>query len=70
LHTKTVSVPAKAGSVYHGLRRPHLQSYLDEFVFRFNRRHTPHAAFRTILRIASAIKPVPYNMLIAPASCA
>jgi hypothetical protein len=24
--------------VYHGLRRKHLQSYLDEFVFRFNRR--------------------------------
>jgi ISXO2-like transposase domain len=23
--------------VYHGLRRKHLQSYLDEFVFRFNR---------------------------------
>ena len=23
--------------VYHGLRRQHLQSYLDEFVFRFNR---------------------------------
>jgi hypothetical protein len=26
--------------VYHGLRRKHLQSYLDEFVFRFNRRRT------------------------------
>ena len=31
--------------VYHGLRRNHLQSYLDEFVFRFNRRRTRHAAF-------------------------
>src|SRR3954454_1176316 len=26
--------------VYHGLRRQHLQAYLDEFVFRFNRRRT------------------------------
>ena len=26
--------------VYHGLRRKHLQGYLDEFVFRFNRRRT------------------------------
>ena len=26
--------------VYHGLRRKHLQAYLDEFVFRFNRRRT------------------------------
>ena len=24
--------------VYHGLRRRHLQAYLDEFAFRFNRR--------------------------------
>ena len=29
-----------AFGVYHGLRRKHLQSYLDEFVFRFNRRRT------------------------------
>ena len=27
--------------VYHGLRPQHLQAYLDEFVFRFNRRRTP-----------------------------
>ncbi|MFZ1413902.1 MAG: IS1595 family transposase [Defluviicoccus sp.] len=51
--------------VYHGLRRPHLQSYLDEFVFRFNRRRTPHAAFKTLLGIAVTIQPVTYNMLIA-----
>ena len=52
--------------VYHGLRRKHLQSYLDEFVFRFNRRATPHAAFRTLLGIGTAIKPVTYSMLISP----
>lgn len=52
--------------VYHGLRRKHLQSYLDEFVFRFNRRATPHAAFRTLLGIGTAIKPATYNMLISP----
>jgi len=52
--------------VYHGLRRMHLQSYLDEFVFRFNRRATPHAAFRTLLGIGIAIKPATYNMLISP----
>ncbi len=33
--------------VYHGLRSKHLQSYLDEFVFRFNRRRTRHAAFNS-----------------------
>ena len=39
--------------VYHGLRRKYLQSYLDEFVFRFNRRRTRHAAFRSLLGIAA-----------------
>ena len=43
--------------VYHGLRRKHLQSYLDEFVFRFNRRRTRHAAFRSLLGIAAATHP-------------
>jgi transposase-like protein len=51
--------------VYHGLRRKHLQAYLDEFVFRFNRRRSPHAAFRAILNIATVIPPVTYNRLIA-----
>ena len=39
--------------VYHGLRRNHLQSYLDEFTFRFNRRRTRHAAFRSLLGIGT-----------------
>ncbi len=52
--------------VYHGLRPKHLQSYLDEFVFRFNRRHTRHAAFQSLLGIGLRTKPVTYKMLIAP----
>jgi hypothetical protein len=56
--------------VYHGLRRKHLQSYLDEFAFRFNRRRTRHAAFRSLLTIAVAIKPTTYKMLIQPEATA
>ena len=52
--------------VYHGLRRRHLQSYLDEFVFRFNRRRTRHAAFRSLLGIAADHPPLTYQMLISP----
>jgi len=52
--------------VYHGLRKKHLQAYLDEFVFRFNRRRTRHAAFRTLLGIGLLTGPVTYKMLIAP----
>ena len=50
--------------VYHGLRRNHLQSYLDEFAFRFNRRRTRHAAFRSLLGIGTRTTPVTYKMLI------
>ena len=52
--------------VYHGLRRKHFQTYLDEFVFRFNRRRTRHAAFRSLLGIAAGHPPFSYNMLISP----
>jgi hypothetical protein len=52
--------------VYHGLRRKHLQTYLDEFAFRFNRRRTRHAAFRSLLGIAAAHSPLSYKMLIRP----
>ena len=50
----------------HGLRDKHLQSYLDEFVFRFNRRRSRHAAFSSLFTIALAAKPVTYKMLIEP----
>ncbi len=56
--------------VYHGLRAKHLQSYLDEFVFRFNRRRTRHAAFRSLFGIAVRSKPITYNMLVQPEECA
>ncbi len=52
--------------VYHGLRAKHLQAYFDEFVFRFNRRRTRHAAFRSLLGIGARAKPVTYKMLISP----
>jgi ISXO2-like transposase domain len=53
-------------SVYHGLRPKHLQSYLDEFVFRFNRWRTRHVAFRSLLGSAAAHRPLSYKILITP----
>ena len=52
--------------VYHGLRDKHLQAYLDEFVFRFNRRRARPAAFRSLLLFATRQQPLTYNMLIQP----
>jgi hypothetical protein len=57
-----------AMGVYHGLREEHLQRYLDEFVFRFNRRRTPQAAFARLLGLATAIGPHPYKAIIAAGS--
>jgi hypothetical protein len=37
---------------HHGVSPRHLQSYLDEYVFRFNRRFYPRGMFNSVLRIA------------------
>ena len=34
---------------YHSVSRKHLQSYLDEFAWRYNHRHDPRPMFWTIL---------------------
>ena len=66
VHRIFANLKVWALGVYHGLRRKHLQSYLDEFVFRFNRRRTRPAAFRSLLGIAASHAPLSYNMLISP----
>lgn len=43
---------------HHGVDQKYLPSYLDEFVFRFNRRKTPMAAFQTLLGITLQKKPL------------
>jgi hypothetical protein len=45
---------------YHGLRRQHLDTYLNEFVFRYNRRFYRHVSFETILGLAAHHSPVSY----------
>jgi transposase-like protein len=37
---------------HHGVSKQHLQAYLNEYTFRFNRRGTPMAAFQTVLGLA------------------
>ena len=41
----------------HGVSRAQLQVYLDEFVFRHNRRQTPMAAFQTLLGLGTQHAP-------------
>lgn len=50
---------------HHGVSRKHLPHYLNEFVFRFNRRKTPMAAFQSLLGLAGQHRPTTYKMLYA-----
>jgi transposase-like protein len=49
---------------HHGVSGKHLQAYLDEFVFRFNRRRTPMAAFQTLLGLGSQHTSPTYRTLV------
>ena len=48
---------------YHGVSKAQLQVYLDEFVFRHNRRKTPAAAFQTLLGLGTARKSTEYKQI-------
>jgi len=48
---------------YHGVSRAQLQVYLDEFVFRHNRRRLPMAAFQTLLGLGTGRAPTPYGLI-------
>jgi len=48
---------------YHGVSKDQLQVYLDEFVFRHNRRKQPMAAFQTLLGLGTAKPPTPYTQI-------
>ena len=45
---------------YHGLRRKHVDTYLNEFVFRYNRRFHRHVSFETLLGLAAHKEPASY----------
>jgi transposase-like protein len=48
---------------HHGVSRAHLQAYLDEFVFRHNRRKQPMAAFQTLLGLGTSRTPTSYDSI-------
>ena len=50
---------------HHGVGAKHLPHYVDEFVFRFNRRRTPMAAFQLLLGLSSRHPPTTHKMLYA-----
>jgi transposase-like protein len=56
--------------IHHGrISKKHLDYYLDEFAFRFNRRASPHRGmlFYRLLQQAVLIEPTPFQQLVRKA---
>ena len=52
---------------HHGVSQQHLQAYLNEFVFRFNRRFYPMTTFNSVLGIAVNAESATYDELYSGA---
>ena len=53
IHLVVSNLKTWLAGIHHGVSHKHLQAYLNEFTFRFNRRFYPFNAFRSLLGIAS-----------------
>jgi transposase-like protein len=62
-HRAVSNLKAWLHGTHRGVGAPHLQVYLDEYVFRRNRRRTPMAAFQTLLGLSSLHEPTTYDQI-------
>jgi ISXO2-like transposase domain/Transposase zinc-ribbon domain len=69
-HRAISNLKAWMHGTHRGVGDPHLQVYLDEFVFRHNRRRTPMAAFQTLLGLGAQHRPTTYNQITRRAHAA
>ena len=60
-HRAISNLKAWLHGTHRGVSREHLQVYLDEYVFRHNRRRTPMAAFQTLLGLGTHHEPTSYH---------
>lgn len=63
IHRVFSNLKTWVNGTHHGVAPKYLQSYLDEYVFRFNRRMTPMAAFQTLLGISLQKDPLSMQQL-------
>lgn len=61
--TVTGNLKAWLDGTFHGVDRKHLQAYLNEFMFRFNRRFWRHVSFRRLLGFGCERKGPTYRDL-------
>jgi transposase-like protein len=63
LHTMISNAKAFIGGTFHGLAPKHLQSYLDEFCFRTNRRNFEGQLFNRLLAACASTDTITYRKL-------
>ena len=64
-HTIISNLKAWLIGTFHGISHKHLDRYLKEFIYRFNRRWNEDKLFYFLTRRAIEGKPLPYHRLIA-----
>ena len=67
-HRAISNLKAWMHGTHRGVSDDHLPVYLDEFVFRHNRRGTPMAAFQTLLGLGATHPPTTYREITCRAA--
>jgi transposase-like protein len=67
IHLVFANLKTWLNGTHHGVSHQHLQAYLNEFTFRFNRRFYPFNAFRSLLGIAGGVTAPTYAELYSGA---
>jgi transposase-like protein len=67
-HRAISNLKAWMHGTHRGVSDEHLPVYLDEFVFRHNRRGNPMAAFQTLLGLGAACPPTTYRQITSQAA--
>jgi transposase-like protein len=69
-HRAISNLKAWMHGTHRGVSEEHLPVYLDEFVFRHNRRRNPMAAFQTLLGLGASHAPTTYAQMSGHAQAA
>jgi len=67
-HRAVSNLKAWMHGTHRSVSEEHLAVYLDEFVFRHNRRRTPMAAFQTLLGLGAQQAPATYDQITRTAA--
>lgn len=64
IHSAFGNLQTWLNGTHHGVNPNHLQTYLEEFTFRNNRRRYPMSAFRSLLGLGTTTEPLSLSVLI------